>query len=48
MCKLRQKQKRLTTEEFNLIYCLIRDGSRHPETKPLTGQQKGTREYVEK
>jgi len=48
MCRLRQKQKRLTTEEFNLIYCLIRDGSRHPETKPLIGQSKGQKEYREK
>jgi hypothetical protein len=50
MCIFRRnkKPKRLSTEDFNAIYQLIRDSTTHPEVKPRTGQTKGQHEYKEK
>jgi hypothetical protein len=33
-----RKKKRLTTEEFNLIYELLRESSNTPQVKPRVGQ----------
>ena len=42
-----KKPKRLSTEDFNAIYQLIRDSTTHPEVKPLIGKSKGQKEYRE-
>ena len=38
------KPKHLSNEDFNAIYGLIRDSTKHPETKPVTGQKVEYRE----
>lgn len=36
--KKTKKLKRLSNEDFNAIYNLIRDSTQHPETRIKTGQ----------
>jgi len=43
----KSKPKRMSTEDFNAIYELIRNGSKAPEVKKVTGAEKGTQTYQE-